>query len=153
VNQLEGRTMSMATALVSFLSLATACAHSQGKVMPSVRDCNFQSFPAASSRGGHEIREAMQPYVVRRVRGRLRTHWPPWPDGASPVFEGAPLGGGSVTAAEADPDGTFDVGPLPRGSYCFVAGHRGWDPVMGVVIVTRAAPKNSLIELTLPISN
>jgi hypothetical protein len=118
----------------------------------AVRHCDLSTF----ARGrGHEIRLATAPLVVRRVEGRIHSETGTWPrsDAFLLLFELRALQGGPITAVETDHEGKFKLPELVSGRYCFSASAVGWDPIMGILIVTPKAPRAARIELTLPISN
>jgi len=95
----------------------------------------------------HIIVEIKQPFIVRKVKGKIGivdNH--PWPKDIRVLFEirGLPRDG-RIKKAYADGNGKFVIKNIPEGQYCFKATAEGWQTVMGTIIVNKKASRKSKI--------
>jgi hypothetical protein len=110
-----------------------------------IRHCDLNDFTPAEE---HIIDEIKQPFIVRTISGQIldeigEGEWvEDWP-----LFEIRAIGKAKkILSTHADRVGAFVIASVPEGQYCFKATMRGWNSVMGVIIVSKKAdPKNRIV--------
>ena len=101
-----------------------------------------------------EMVEIEAPYVVRSVSGRLLSEGGDWPEGVVADIELRKDGSKAVKyRGSAAPTGRFEIPAVGTGRYRFRADVRrvGWACVVGTIVVSRSAPDNAAIEITIPL--
>ena len=103
-----------------------------------------------------EIVELADPFEVREVVGTVTNQGGgQWPDTAAVVIELVREKKKSVRyIARAEiPSGKFKIKNVQEGEYCFRVSARptGWTCVEGRIVISRRAPKNSRIDLVVPL--
>jgi hypothetical protein len=96
----------------------------------------------------HIIVEIREPFVVRSVRGTISFEGREDPL-AQVLFEMRGLHDEKVRAAVCDQSGRFRIHSVPAGTYQFKATRNGFQSVVGTIIVTKHAPKDSALKLTM----
>ena len=120
---------------VAWLMLAAGMANAQ---------CVISDFTPSPNE--HIIQSVDEPLVVRSVKGAVLLG-----DG-SPLervlFEiQGPAHDRTIRVAVTDRKGRFDIRPTPEGRYCFKATKKSFQSIMGVIVVSRKAPKKRDIQL------
>lgn len=87
------------------------------------------------------------PFIVRRIRGRLTAPMlERWPAAAPFTFE-LREPSGEWKLVQVGSDGTFDAGPLEPGTYCFRVSAEGFQAYVGSIVVDRRADEQRTIEV------
>jgi hypothetical protein len=112
--------------------------------------CDSEAFTDAPSE--HMLVELDTPFYVKAVEGVISSEGGEWPDGISVLVEIRPARGrGPTQQTDSNPDGSFRIPNVAPGEYCFKATAQGWQSVMGVIIVSRAAGASNRIRFAMPL--
>lgn len=109
-------------------------------------DCGLEGFTEAPDE--HIIDEIAEPFVVRAVKGRIDNEaGPGWWKDCLVLFEIRGIRKDTeVRRVYADENGSFVMGDVAEGRYCFKATVNGWQSVTGIIIVSkRADPEKSIV--------
>jgi hypothetical protein len=137
-----------ASALLALI-FASSCASPGGgidraPIASAIGTCGIAGFTVSPSE--HIIDEIDEPFVVRRIQGRIDSEAGEWPEDWPILFEirGIPHNA-NVRGVHADAKGVFKMGHVKEGRYCFKATVDGWQSVVGIIVVDRKAdPANKI---------
>jgi hypothetical protein len=96
-----------------------------------------------------------KPFIVKEVRGQIKSVTGYWPDGYASkdiIFHLIdPNEHGKIWTVKLDNKGNFKIN-IPDGTYKFEIFVVGWDDAEGTIIVSKNASKKAKIEITLGLS-
>lgn len=104
----------------------------------SPKSCGIDGFTKSPSED--IVVELEKSLRVKSVEGVITSQSGGWPEGTFVIFElRATRGAGRLRQVKADSRGSFKMPDVPPGEYCFKATADGWQSVVGVIVVTKAA--------------
>jgi hypothetical protein len=151
-NSIRSRLILIASASLALLS-ASSCASPGGEIestliTSAIGNCGIAGFTLSPSE--HIVNEINEPFVVRRIQGRIDSAGGEWPDDWPILFEIRGIQNiAKIRGVHADGKGVFKMDHVKEGRYCFKATVNGWQSVVGIIIVNRKADPKSKITFVM----
>jgi hypothetical protein len=121
---------------------ATASAERNAVIQSPISVCGIDGFTQAVDE--HIINEIEPPFVVKEIKGKiLNTTGNGWTKVVRVLFEIREAGHSRIKKTHTDENGDFRIKNISDGRYCFKATVTGWQPVMGIIIVSKQAARKS----------
>jgi len=110
-----------------------------------IKECGLEGFTPAIDE--HIIDDIEQPFIVRKIGGKIINDQGGWPKKLPILFEIRDARkDAKVHKVYADDKGNFIMKNIPEGRYCFKATVMGWQSLMGIIIVDKKAdPKSEVV--------
>lgn len=117
-----------------------------------VKACDANTFPADGTE--HMTVEVEKAFRVRTVTGTVSSQGGEWPEGVDVLVElqsATGSGAAGTLSTRADRQGRFAIPGVAPGRYCLKVSARGWQSVVGTVVVTNREKASRAVRVTLPL--